>query len=131
MEQRSSQGNVWHEGFFQIEPTNNDFQIVIEATSSAGLTSDIAIDDVTLMKNGDCIKYSQSDTTETTESEGIFEIQSCTGRCMETESVRENGTETYYKDGHVIERCDCHPECYSTDLNTCCFDYIIKCEGNR
>lgn len=122
-EVENSQGNQWNEGFFEIEPTKANFQIVIEATGSRGLISDIAIDDVQLLKYGDCLKHSKPEIE--TESEGIFDTQTCVNRCLETESVRGNGSETLHKDGHLIEKCDCHPECI--DMLTCCLDYVSMC----
>lgn len=126
-EKEGSQGNQWNEGFFEIEPTKTDFQIVIEATGSRGLISDIAIDDVALLKDGDCMKYLKHELV-TTEADGIFDTQSCANRCSETESVRKPNNETFYKDGHLIEKCDCHQECI--DKFTCCLDYVTLCIEN-
>lgn len=119
----NSQGNQWNEAFFEIEPTPDKFQIIFEATGSNGLINDIAIDDVALLNNGDCLQFSKSKTTE--EIDGIFEIQSCANRCNETESVRINGSTTTTQNGKIIEKCDCHLECL--DWDTCCIDYQLKC----
>lgn len=123
-DKENSQGNQWNEGYFEIEPTNADFQIVFEATGSRGLISDIAIDDVSLMKDGDCMKYLNRETTFT-ESDGVFDMQSCANRCLETKSVRGNNGETIFQEGHLIEKCDCHQQCL--DTSTCCWDYISTC----
>lgn len=77
------------------------------------------------MKGGDCLSQLQSTTVET---DGIYDMQSCENRCMETKSVRENSNGTFYKNGHLIEKCDCHADCINS--NTCCFDYV-KCEGKK
>ncbi|XP_031625309.1 uncharacterized protein LOC116341763, partial [Contarinia nasturtii] len=122
-EKEGSQGNQWIVGDIPVEPTNADFQIMIEVTGSKGVISDIAIDDVALMKDSDCLNNIQSEAT--TETDEIFDIQSCENRCMETGSVRENTNGTFYRNGHLIEKCDCHQECII--LNTCCFDFITKC----
>lgn len=126
-EKQGSQGNQWNEGFFEFEPTKTDFQIVIEATGSRGLISDIAIDDVALLKGGDCMKYLKHELA-TTEAGGIFDTQSCANRCSEIESVRRTSNETFFKDGHLIEKCDCHQEC--VDILTCCLDYVTLCIEN-
>lgn len=124
-EKENSQGNQWNEGFFEIESVKTDFQIVIEATGSRGLISDIAIDDVALLKNGDCMNHSKPETS-TAEDDGIFYTQSCSNRCLETESVRENSTNNgFFKNRHLIEKCDCHQEC--VDKSTCCLDYVSIC----
>lgn len=119
----NSQGNQWNEVFFNIESIPTDFQIIFEATGSNGLISDIAIDDVALLNNGDCMHFSNSKVTE--EIDGIFDIQSCANRCNETESVRTNGNTTLYQSGKIIEKCDCHLDCLL--LDTCCIDYQLKC----
>lgn len=123
----NNQGNQWNKGFFQIEPTTNDFQIIFEATGSKGPINDIAIDDVALLNDGDCLKYLQPDVTKE-ETEGIYDVQSCNGRCMETESIRNAGDKTSIANnqtGGLVEKCDCHQEC--ADLNTCCLDYVPIC----
>lgn len=122
-EKVNSQGNQWNEAFFQIEPTNDKFQIIFEATGSNGLISDIAIDDVSLLNGGDCMQFSKSKATE--EIGGVFGTQSCENRCNETESVRISGSTTLNQNGKVIEKCDCHWDCL--ELDTCCIDYLLKC----
>lgn len=119
----NSQGNQWKEAFFEVEPTQNKFQLIFEATGSNGLINDIAIDDVALLNGGDCLKFSKNKTTD--ETDGIFGIQSCANRCNETESMRTNGNTTLSQNGKIIEKCDCHLECL--DLDTCCVDYQLKC----
>lgn len=128
-EKSYSQGNQWNEGFFEIEPVENDFQIVIEASGRIGyVINDIAIDDVALLKNMDCIKFIKPATetiTITEESGGIFNIQSCANRCDETHSYRSKGNETFTKGQQITEKCDCHAGCL--DLSTCCPDYKMQC----
>ncbi|XP_055313712.1 MAM and LDL-receptor class A domain-containing protein 1-like isoform X2 [Sitodiplosis mosellana] len=123
-EKENSQGNQWNEAVFMIEPTKADFQIVFEATGSRGLISDIAIDDVSLMKDSECLKYLNPEIT-TTESDGVYDMQSCANRCLETNSVRGNSADTFHQDGHLIEKCDCHQNCL--DTSTCCWDYVATC----
>lgn len=129
-EKSNSQGNRWIEGFVEIEPVQSDFQIVIEASGRNGIISDIAIDDVALLQNADCIKFLKPESaTEPVneESGGIYNIQSCENRCNETQSVRmssnDNGTVT--EDNRIIEKCDCHMGCL--DLDTCCPDFKAHC----
>lgn len=133
-EKKNSQGNQWIEGFVEVEPVTTEFQIVIEATGRNGIyvINDIAIDDVALLKDGDCMQFVKNETatvSATEESGGIYNIQSCANRCSETQSVRGNGTDTFIEGQTITEKCDCHPECL--DLDTCCPDYKSKCfEGN-
>lgn len=122
---QNNQGNQWNEAFFQVERQNKDFQIIFEATGSKGPISDIAIDDVALLNGGDCVKLLKLDVVTEEENGGIYDIMSCAGRCMETESVRNSGNKTLIQDNRIVEKCDCHPECY--DLKTCCLDYVTIC----
>lgn len=92
--------------------------------------NDIAIDDVTLLKNEDCITFLKPESaTEPVNEEigGIYNIQSCENRCNETQSVRmndnDNGTVTV--DNRIIEKCDCHMGCL--DVDTCCPDFKTHC----
>lgn len=127
-EVENSQGNAWNEAFFQIETIPNDFQIIFEATGSNGLISDIAIDDVALLNDGDCMHFTKDKVAE--EDDGIFGIQSCADRCNETDSVRTNGNTIFNQNGKIIEKCDCHLNCLVSD--TCCTDYQLKClEGKN
>lgn len=124
-DKQNSQGNQWNKEIFRIKSIDSDFQIIFEATGSNGLISDIAIDDVALMKNGDCIKALQKESV-TEETGGIFDVQSCLNRCTETQSVRINGsTVVVENNGTIIEKCDCHADCLS--LGTCCTDYQTQC----
>lgn len=112
---------------FRITPIDSNFQIIFEASGSNGLISDIAIDDVALMKNGDCTKALALPTESVTEETGgIFDVQSCANRCSEIQSVRLNGSKIVpNNNGSIIEMCDCHGDCLS--LGTCCTDYQSKC----
>lgn len=126
-EKQNSQGNQWNEEIFHFEPVNGSFQIVFEASGSRAVINDIAIDDVALMKDGNCMKYF---TTESVieETDGIYDIQSCMNRCNETQSIREIGPPVYRvetSEWHLIEKCDCHWDC--VNLGTCCFDYKSMC----
>lgn len=123
-EKQDSQGNQWNEVFLHIEPVKNDFQIIFEARGANSLISDIAIDDVALMKDGDCMQFLTTETI-TEEAEGIYGMQSCANRCSETQSIRANGNKTLIVDDKIIEKCDCHQECL--DLDTCCTDYQLIC----
>lgn len=120
--------NEWYEGFFHINETNNDFQIVFEATASKGRISDIAIDDVALLNGADC---TGEVTTEAAIEEigGIYDIQSCENRCSETESEFAKGLIHNVHTNRNIERCDCHPGCINQ--TTCCFDYDFNCGESK
>lgn len=120
--------NEWAEGFFMLRKMNSDFQIVFEATVGKGRISDIAIDDVALLKGVDC---GIAEVTEsiTEEPDGIFDIQSCANRCTETESEFMHGLFQYINDGKYTEKCDCHADCAS--LGTCCPDYQFSCVDSK
>lgn len=122
-EKHESQGNEWHEAFFYIEPLDQDFQIVFEASGNRSM-SNIAIDDVALLNETACMQYG---TTEPTveEAGGIYDMQSCVNRCNETQSVRINGSFTIVQQDGLIEKCDCHRDCFV--LSSCCYDYRDLC----
>lgn len=128
-DKKNSQGNQWNEFIAKIEPIESDFQIIFEATGSNGLISDIAIDDVALLNDGDCIKSLPTTETVTEEKGGIFDVLSCVNRCTETQSIRINGSILIAEDGAITEKCDCHTECL--DLGTCCIDYQSKCFDSK
>lgn len=118
--------NQWYEGFFHIQSTSVDFQIVFEAIAVGGRICDIAIDDVSLLQGDDCT-ISTTNETVTEEADGIYDLQSCKNRCNETESAVINALDKFIHDDnyHIIERCDCHIDCDSMD--TCCPDYQLQC----
>lgn len=67
---QGSQTNQWIESLFVVEEQTEDFQIVIEATAGRTRLSDIAIDDVALLK-GQCMNEQFQATTESvTEEDG-------------------------------------------------------------
>lgn len=125
---QGSQKNQWLEGLFPIEEVEDDFQIIIEATAGRSRLSDIAIDDVALLQGAYCITE-QFQTTEsvTEEDGGIYDIQSCTNRCNETQPSLSVDTVTVRQNGKtaIIEKCDCHSGC--EDLKSCCLDYRSIC----
>lgn len=118
--------NEWIEGFFMINKTGSDFQIVFEARAPKGRITDIAIDDVALLKGADCGLANEVTESITEEPNGIFNIQSCANRCNETESEFTNGLLEYLVNGKYTEKCDCHLGCI--DLFTCCPDYQSICK---
>lgn len=68
---QGSQKNQWIESLFVVEEQIEDFQIVIEATAGRTRISDIAIDDVALLKGNECMNEQFQATTETvTEEDG-------------------------------------------------------------
>lgn len=120
--------NLWYKGFFQIPPTNTDFQIVFEAMVAENRITDIAIDDVALLRGVDCTDGGTTTPEAETSSDepgGIYNIQSCENRCAETEPVFTSGNETIFEDGQTIEKCDCHEDCLN--LGSCCIDYQLIC----
>lgn len=118
-----NQGNEWHEAFFQISELNQDFYIIIEATSGFGLISDIAIDDFEIMQGADCSLGEITTTTDSmTDMFGVLDMQSCANRCKETES--QYMVHSFVNEGN-IEVCDCDEAC--VERETCCMDYFNVC----
>lgn len=123
--------NEWYEGFFHIQPTKVDFQIVFEAIAIGGRICDIAIDDVSLLQGSDCTLSTSTQTPITEESDGIYDLQSCKNRCNETVSAIISALDQFVHDenSNLIERCDCHFDCEF--LDTCCPDYQQQCSPCR
>lgn len=124
-DKQSSQGNHWHEELIYIEPVDQPFQIVFEASGMRSVVSDIAIDDVALLNDTTCMKFFTTERTTEEIGGGIFDMQTCVNRCNETQSVRLNGSYTEVDQDGFLEKCDCHKEC--VDLGTCCFDFRNTC----
>lgn len=100
----------------------------MEATAGRSRLSDIAIDDVSLLTGTDCLtEQFQSTESATEEDGGIYDIQSCTNRCNETQPTTSLDTVFTRPGGKtaIIEKCDCHSGC--EDLKSCCLDYRSIC----
>lgn len=48
---RGNQGNYWYRGFLKLGNINDSFQVIIEGVRGSSYSSDIAIDDVRLIRN--------------------------------------------------------------------------------
>lgn len=135
-EKHGSYNNTWNQALFEIEPCNEDFQIIIEATTGKALLSDIAIDDFELLTDGECIAEEIQTTAvipvtvgnnSNSNDGGIYNIQSCSNRCDEigpstaADEIITNGTGR----GGILEHCDCFDGC--EDIKSCCPDYITTC----
>jgi MAM domain, meprin/A5/mu/Somatomedin B domain len=126
-----NQGKVWKEAYFTIDQFDEEFQIVIEASSGMELWTDIAIDDVALMTGADCTNEQfQSTTPKVKKTESVFHVQTCKDRCRETKSMVTNETDVITdgvgRNGQVFY-CDCFPGC--GELKTCCPDYLVVCSA--
>lgn len=66
---QGSQKNQWIESLFVVEGQTEDFQIVIEATAGRTRLSDIAIDDVALLKGNECMNEQFQSTTDSVSEE--------------------------------------------------------------
>lgn len=127
---QGSKQNLWLEALFSIEEVEEDFQIVIEALAGRSRLTDIAIDDVALLRGAECFNEALMTSTDvaTEEDGGIYDIQSCSNRCNETQpSTTTDETITVRAHGKtaLIEKCDCHAGC--EDIKTCCLDYRSIC----
>lgn len=128
-EMQNSQGNRWIEEKFLLKPMNESFQIVFEVRGTrANSIFDIAIDDVALMKGSNCTN-NQTESSDV-EDGGIYNIETCTERCNETQSTIFNKKNSIIQpmvtiNGSIYEKCDCHTGC--VDLDSCCSDYKSIC----
>lgn len=128
MEKLGTFQNAWLEAIFDIDQYDEDFQIVIEATASRTTRSNIAIDDVALLSDADCVNEESKSTAVTPEEGGIFDAQSCVSRCQETAPYSTNVTEevrTSTNETFILLHCDCFDGC--EDLKSCCLDYRSVC----
>uniref|UniRef100_A0A336LS52 CSON015032 protein n=1 Tax=Culicoides sonorensis TaxID=179676 RepID=A0A336LS52_CULSO len=124
-----NQGNMWKEGFFNLPIFEEEFQIIIEGTSTRQYDSHIAIDDVELLNGADCdpANGTKTDDDEKEDSDGIFETLSCENRCSEEKTtLLGNASDIItYANGTRIKKCDCFYGC--EELNTCCTNYKGIC----
>lgn len=122
-----NQGNMWKEGFFQLPVFKEEFQIVIEGTSTRSYDSHIAIDDLALLSGTDCDPSNSTKTDQTEEGDGIFGTLSCENRCSEEETTLVGDATDIItsNNGTRIKKCDCFYGC--EDINTCCTNYRAIC----
>ncbi|XP_055596246.1 uncharacterized protein LOC129746568 [Uranotaenia lowii] len=131
---KGNQRNIWNEGYFDLKPLDESFQIVIEATMGMKFKSDIAIDDVSLLSGDDCrpkqgVDDEVSVASETPEVEPdevpddgeLMKIGSCENRCGQNVT---NANQTLN-----VVACDCFEGCVET--KTCCPDYAERCVFNE
>lgn len=128
-----NQGNFWKQGFFQLPSFQEEFQIVIEGTSTRSYDSHIAIDDLALLSGKDCIVSNSTDTDndDVPDQDAIFETQSCENRCSEEETtLMGDATDVMTStNGTRIKKCDCFYGC--EDINTCCHNYRAICAQGK
>ncbi|XP_037046530.1 uncharacterized protein LOC119081600 [Bradysia coprophila] len=128
MEKNGSYENAWLESVFEIDEYDQDFQIIIEATTVRTTRSNIAIDDVALLSGADCANEEFKSTAVTPEEGGIFDAQSCVNRCQETSTYARYVTEPTLLSSNTIVntlQCDCFDGC--VDMKSCCLDYQSVC----
>ena len=114
-----TQGNAWIKGGAFMRVLNENFEIVIEAVTGHTMMCDIAIDDVSILLDDDCIDEDQATTPQMIEEDdNIFDVQSCVGRCL-----KDNVTKIKVVNATLL--CNCNFDCL-TDL-TCCPDFIDVC----
>ncbi|XP_026317168.1 MAM and LDL-receptor class A domain-containing protein 1-like [Hyposmocoma kahamanoa] len=106
-EKWGNQGDFWYEAVTPLRGFSESFQIIIEGIRGRSYTSDIAIDDVSILQGENCTAAMKSATTPVN-----VLTDSCTGRC-ESEHTK------------VLIGCGCNPSC-ETDSN-CCPDYYEIC----
>ncbi|XP_049881951.1 MAM and LDL-receptor class A domain-containing protein 1-like [Pectinophora gossypiella] len=75
-EKWGNQGDVWYGGVSMLTDLNDDFQIVIEGIRGSSFTSDIAIDDVSILQGVNCTIAKNMATTP-----AVVMPDSCSGRC--------------------------------------------------
>lgn len=128
MEKKGSYENAWLESVFEIDEYDEDFQIIIEATAVRTLRSNIAIDDVALLRGAECLNEELKSTSVTPEEGGIFDAQSCVNRCQTISTYSRYVTEVILTISNKtvnILQCDCDDGC--EDRKSCCLDYISVC----
>lgn len=128
-----NQGNAWKEGLFQLPIFKEEFQIVIEGTSTRSYDSHIAVDDLSLLNGSDCITNVTEETEEnqTPDEEAIFGTLSCENRCSEEDTtlVGDPTDILTSSNGTRIKKCDCFYGC--EELNTCCTNYKAICAQGK
>ncbi|XP_055626420.1 MAM and LDL-receptor class A domain-containing protein 1-like [Toxorhynchites rutilus septentrionalis] len=117
-----SHGNTWNEGFFKLQPQNESFQLVFGSSLGMRFRSDIAIDDVTLLNDEQCLGTTVTDENIPTLDGMIYRIDSCEFRCWDNASV------TLGKSDPSVVNCDCYEGCEET--SSCCPDFVERCVFN-
>lgn len=117
-----SHGNIWNEGFFKLQPQNESFQIVFGSSLGMRFKSDIAIDDVTLLNDQQCLGTTATEENIASVDDVVYRIDSCENRCW------NNGSVSSEKADLNIIHCDCFIGCI--DGNSCCPDFIERCVFN-
>lgn len=114
-----TQGNAWVEGVASLKVLNENFQIVIEAVTGHTMMSDIAIDDISILLDDDCIAEIQATTAQMIEEDDdVFDVQSCTGRCFKDDN-------TMITVVNAKKLCNCDNDCLFS--YTCCPDFVDVC----
>lgn len=118
---RGTQANAWIEGGAFMKVLNESFQIIIEAITGHTMMSDIAIDDVSILLDTDCINEDNATTPkiiEDDDEDDVEDVQSCVGRCF-----NDNVTKLTVVNATLL--CNCNTDCYID--RTCCPDYLDVC----
>ncbi|KAF2882874.1 hypothetical protein ILUMI_23386 [Ignelater luminosus] len=109
-------GDKWLQSLHQIDPIDEDFQIVIEGVRGESYFSDIAIDDVRIIQN--CALDDDITTENDVTYPDDYQYQSCLNRC-------DNDNYIIPPEDSLLMKCGCDETC--TDNNACCPDYIAIC----
>ncbi|XP_050357079.1 MAM and LDL-receptor class A domain-containing protein 2-like [Nymphalis io] len=100
-------GNFWFSAVVPLTELETNFQIVIEGIRGSSFTSDIAIDDVAILKGENCTIAKMAATTPPS-----FRSDSCENRCFLNDTFHAVG-------------CGCTFDCVMED--NCCLDFLETC----
>ena len=116
-----TQPNAWIEGGAFMKVLSESFQIIIEAVTGHSMMSDIAIDDVSILLDDDCINEEKATTPKIVEDDDddVLDIQSCVGRCF-----KDHITMVTVVNATLL--CNCNDDCVTA--LTCCPDFLDVCE---
>ncbi|XP_045519755.1 MAM and LDL-receptor class A domain-containing protein 2-like [Pieris brassicae] len=111
-EQWGNLGNFWFQSVTNLSDYSESFQIIIEGIRGSSYTSDIAIDDVSILQGENCTNAAMSAVTP---SPPLDIPDTCVGRCSVYDPTAESP--------HM--RCGCSIACFSD--HNCCPDFFDAC----
>ncbi|CAH2243704.1 jg8764 [Pararge aegeria aegeria] len=103
-------GDVWYSSVSTLRQFDDNFQIIIEGIRGSSYTSDIAIDDVSILQGGNCTAAINAASTP---SPNPFMLDTCVNRCRTLDTA------------DATPGCGCTSSCLVH--GNCCPDFFDVC----
>ncbi|XP_062532362.1 scavenger receptor type C isoform X1 [Bombyx mori] len=105
-EKWGEQGDLWLSAAPRLKDFNEDFQIVIEGIRGSSFMSDLAIDDISVLRGQKCVDAAAHAITPSP-----YKADSCVGRCFQNITITRG--------------CGCDGDCVI--YGYCCQDFVDLC----